>query len=77
MPAEAQTPTRKSEAEELAEYDLGVWHKTCAMVREMEKELNRLGVPLFLEGVDYGVDDAVLKEWRGRVVELLEDLCEE
>lgn len=68
---------RKSEKEELLEYDLTVWNKSRGMVKEMEKEMNRLGVPLFLEGVDYGVGDSVLREWRARVVELLEDLCED
>jgi len=65
-----------SAEQELKEFDRSVWVKTREMMGQMEKELARLGVPLFFEGVDYG-DPVRLAEWRKRAVELLEDLCED
>lgn len=70
-------PTPRNEEQELREYDAMVLEKSQGMVREMEREMNRLGIPLFCEGVDYQVDEPMLGMWRQRVVELLEDLCEE
>ncbi|KAF8535966.1 hypothetical protein BDD12DRAFT_691076, partial [Trichophaea hybrida] len=69
-------PNPRNEQQELRDYDATILEKSRGMVREMEREMNRLGIPLFCEGVDYQVDEATLGMWRRRVVELLEDLCE-
>lgn len=69
-------PPAISPQQELAEFDRAVWNNSKAIVQQIEKELARIGVPLFCEDVDYG-DPVRLREWRSRIVELLEDLCED
>jgi len=69
-------PPALSAQQELAEFDRAVWNNSKAVAQQIEKELARIGVPLFCEDVDYG-DPVRLREWRGRLVELLEDLCED
>ncbi|KAI5847993.1 hypothetical protein BZA05DRAFT_404087 [Tricharina praecox] len=75
MGTKVAAPATSAE-QELKEFDRMVWTKTREMVRQMEREMAKLGVPLFCEGVDYG-DPVRLAEWRRRVVELLEDLFED
>ena len=74
---QVQKPTVRNEEQELLDYDDGVFEKSKAMVQEMQGEFARLGIPLFCKDVAYDVADEKLKAWRQRVVELLEDLCEE
>jgi hypothetical protein len=61
--------------DELKEFDRGVHQQLVGVGRTVQKELERLGVPLFGDGL--GIEEETLREWRGRVVELLDDLCEE
>ena len=63
--------------QELKKFDLEIYAKSRNLVAQCEAEFDRLNVPLFVTGVDYGVEKEVLGEWRLRVSELLEDLCEE
>lgn len=67
--------TLEGEKEELARFDREITRRCTDLIKEMGRELERLGVPLFCSGVEFSVDEEVVRGWRARVVELLEDLC--
>ncbi|CCX07820.1 hypothetical protein FPQ18DRAFT_320624 [Pyronema domesticum] len=74
-----QAPTVKppDSEKELRDYDRSVYEKQRLMQKEIFSEMNRLQIPLFYQTVNYGVDETTLNIWRRRLMDLLEDLCDD
>lgn len=77
QPTHTQTP--ESEREELRVFDRKVHSRSEEMVRHMASEFAGMGIPFFCRAglPGPGLSEKEDAEMRRRVVELLEDLCEE
>ncbi|KAG8529933.1 uncharacterized protein KY384_005414 [Bacidia gigantensis] len=74
-----QALTDEDKEKEMRLYERKVWKAQSEMVRATEKELAGLHVPFFGEdvGVSWKGKEGELRDLKGRVVGLLEDLCGE
>lgn len=70
---DGEGPEEEDKEREIERFDRKVWKAQTEMVKAMGKDLGKLGVPGFGDGFKGGEEEG--RVLRGRVVELLEDLC--
>jgi hypothetical protein len=70
------TQTPESEAEELATFDRKVYLRSEEMHNHMKSQMGQMGVPFFCRPAE-APELPEVGELRRRMVELLEDMCED